>query len=366
MNDMTDRDRKIDFESKLRSLRSLIEFKGYKGLWISTVVNFAWLTGGGRAFVNLADDNATGKILVTPTNAWLVATNNEVPRLQAEELEAFGLQAITYPWYVTLEQSLLQSHGIEMPLVSDRELEPEIAILRSQLTGREVDLIKRLGKDSARVVEACCKDIQPGEKECEIAGRISKGFWQAGMEPLVLNIAADDRAYSFRHPIPTGNPLEKHLAISVCVKKWGLNVTFTRIVHFGSLPDVLANKHAAAVRIEAQAIASSIPGADVNSIFNEMLQVYQETGFPDEWKLHPIGGLIGYQPREFNVAPDTHYNLQPNQAFCWNPTIAGTKSEDTLVITAGKPEIITSTDEYPFLEVLMKDQLIRRPNILVR
>lgn len=363
---MTDPQRKLDFEYKLRLLRSLMTDQGIASLQITSVVNFAWLTGGGRAFVNIANENACGKILVTLTDAFVLTTNNEVNRLQTEELADFGLRAIIYPWYESLTNDLLLQAGLTLPIVTDRELEPELSLLRSQLTDREAQLIKKLGQESAAVVETACRELSVGDKECEIAGRISNGFWAAGMEPLVLNIAADERAFTVRHPIPTTKALREHLAISVCVKKWGLNVTFTRIVHFGSLSDELRNKHLAAVEIEARAIAQTCPDTLVQAIFEDMLKTYHRTGFPDEWRQHPIGGLIGYQPREFDVNPQSRQILRANQAFVWNPTIAGTKSEDTLLIGTDQTDIITRTGRFPELDVQVDGQSIKRPNILIR
>ena len=363
---MTDLQRKQDFEHKLLRLRGLMADKGIASLAISSVVNFAWLTGGGRAFVNLANENACGKILVTLTDAFLLTTNNEVNRLQTEELQDFDLPTIVYPWYEALDNGRLLEAGFTLPLTTDRELEPEISILRSLLTNRETGLIRQLGLESAKVVESACREISIGDKECEIAGRISNGFWRAGMEPLVLNIAVDERAFTVRHPIPTTKALREHLAISVCVKKWGLNVTFTRIVHFDSLPEELRRKHLAAVQIEAQAIALTRPGASVLTIYDKMLQTYQATGFADEWRQHPIGGLIGYQPREYDVKPGIPQTLLANQAFVWNPTIAGTKSEDTLLIGADWTDIITQTGNFPSLDVKVDGQLIQRPDILIR
>lgn len=355
----------LDFNEKIKQLRLVISQKGFSGLWISSVVNFAWLTGG-RAFVNIADESASGRILITQNDVYLVATNNEVPRLIDEELYGFNLKIIEYPWYTAFKDEFLKFEKINNPLISDKELEPEISILRKRLSNREVELTKLLGKKSAEIVESCCKNVNVGDKECEIAGRLSNAFWAAGMEPLVLNIAADERAFKYRHPIPTDNKLKEHLAISICSKKWGLNVTLTRVVHFGSLSDDLRKKHDAAVKIDAFAISESIPGVRVNTIFSKILEMYKEVGFSSEWKMHPIGGLIGYKPREYNAAEESDDLLEINQAFSWNPTIAGTKSEDTIVINEKGNEIITHTDNYPFIEVKVKGKIIKRPDILVR
>ena len=37
----------------------------------------------------------------------------------------------------------------------------------------------------------------------------------------------------------------------------------------------------------------------------------------------------------------------PNQAFAWNPSIAGTKSEDTILVGPEGNEILSSTGNWP-------------------
>ena len=51
-----------------------------------------------------------------------------------------------------------------------------------------------------------------------------------------------------------------------------------------------------------------------------------------------------------------------HQAFAWNPSIAGTKSEDTVLITHSGAEVLTQTPDLPVLE----SDSIERPDILIR
>ena len=41
---------------------------------------------------------------------------------------------------------------------------------------------------------------------------------------------------------------------------------------------------------------------------------------------------MGYLPRDYRVDFECQENILENQAFCWNPSIAGTKSEDGLFL----------------------------------
>ena len=99
------------------------------------------------------------------------------------------------------------------------------------------------------------------------------------------------------------------------------------------MSEELGRKHGVACELEALAQGLTRPGADTDGILGELLEAYRRSGFGDEWKKHPVGGATGFQPREYDAAVGDSHILQKDQAFCWNPTIMGTKSEDTVILT---------------------------------
>ena len=58
--------------------------------------------------------------------------------------------------------------------------------------------------------------------------------------------------------------------------------------------------------------------------------------------------------------------VEPHQAFAWNPSITGTKSEDTIIATPEGPEIISLSPDFPTIEVTIEGKKFRRSEILVR
>ena len=64
---------------------------------------------------------------------------------------------------------------------------------------------------------------------------------------------------------------------------------------------------------------------------------------------------MGYEPRDFLVTPSETRTVQTNQLVGWNPSIAGTKSEDT-ILSGG--EVITTMPDWPMCGT--------RPDILRR
>jgi Xaa-Pro aminopeptidase len=354
-----------DYTEKLGHLRSLLREKKAFGILITTVVNFSWLTNG-RSFVNLADESSSGKLLVTEDKVHLIAPKNEVPRLLDEELAGFDIVVEDYPWYRGYDEHLVEALTKSRPYIVDRDVEPELSQLRMHLSPRERSLLKGLGRSAADILEDCCQTVERGEKECEIAGRISRAAWSAGMEPLVVNIAADGRSFKYRHPIPTENRLDKYVVMSVCLRKWGLHVTLTRALHFGSVPAELRARHHAAAHIEAFAISRTRANVAPRDIVRGMIERYRAEGFADEWRIHPIGGAIGYKPREYDATDTMEANLEQGQAFCWNPTISGTKSEDSLLVLEDRCEIVTASSRFPMIDIDEGGSTVSRPDILER
>ena len=150
----------------------------------------------------------------------------------------------------------------------------------------------------------------------------------------------------------------------LCGRRWGLVASVTRFVHFGPLSDRLRRKQDAVAKVDATFIAASQPGARVAEIFRRAIEAYGETGYPEEWKLHHQGGAAGYEPREYVATLNSTEEVCAGQAFAWNPSITGTKSEDTIIVNEKGCEIITAMGDWPQIPVQVEGQLIERPAIL--
>ena len=199
----------------------------------------------------------------------------------------------------------------------------------------------------------------------KIAGSVANEMLRKGLLPIVLLVAVDGRVSRFRHPLPTNAKLTRCAEIVVCGRRKGLVSAATRLVHFGPLSEDLAKRHRAVMTVDAAAILGSRPGRPVRDIFEDMRSTYARTGYGEEWQLHHQGGLISYQAREYVASPaDTHV-VALNQAFAWNPSITGTKSEDTIVVTEYGPEVLTTSPDWPEHEIVIDGRGIPRPDFLV-
>ena len=200
--------------------------------------------------------------------------------------------------------------------------------------------------------------------EFEIAATLAQKTQGKEILPIVNLIATDERIYSYRHPLPTGKQLERYAMLVLCGRKNGLVASITRLVHFGPLPDELRQKSIALASIDANFIAATKPGKSLSEIFEGAQANYAEAGYPDEWRLHHQGGPAGYAPREAIATSDADWVVKEGQVFAWNPSITGTKSEDTILISREGNEIMTEIPDWPGINVEINGQIISRPAIL--
>jgi antitoxin VapB len=96
-------------------------------------------------------------------------------------------------------------------------------------------------------------------------------------------------------------------------------------------------------------VAASVPGATLGDVIAAAQRAYAEAGFPDEWRLHHQGGLLGYRPRERVATPGDPTVLAPGMAVAWNPSITGVKLEASLLIvdSTGMHRALTGPEPVP-------------------
>lgn len=361
-----------EMTEKQRRVNAFLEAEGYDALLLLGADNFAWFTGGGHDYVNTADPAGVGALLIHRGKRTLVTNNVERPRLVAEELAEAAFAEEVVPWHDDAVAPVVARLAPGQKVASDLAVpgataRPEaIMALRRALTPEEVARYRALGKEVGEALGQACMDLEPGTTEHEAAAAVAREHWSRGIVPIVVLIAADDRLLKYRHPLPTDNTIEFTVMLVVCGRRHGLIVSATRLVHFGALPAELRRKHDAVVAVDAAFLAATRPGARIGDIFTTGLAAYAAQGFPEEWKLHHQGGPTGYAARDYRATAETDDLVEPNQAFAWNPSIAGTKSEDTIIAAPGGPEIISASPSFPVIEVTVGDRKFSRPGILVR
>ena len=359
----------LEFQTKYLRMVEMIEQKKLDGILLQKVSSFAWATCGAASFVNTASTNGVADLLVTPQYCKIFTTNIEAPRLEKEEqLNLQGWEFQVFPWYTysdDLRQAIrgmkLGSDGVQSGM---KDLSDEISQLRAWLTPEETERFRMVARLCAATMDASIHAVRPGMSEHEIAGRVAQEAEIRGLQAIVNLVATDERIFAFRHPLPTTKKLEKYAMLVLCGRRGGLVASITRLIHFGSLPEDLRLKEKACAYIDAVLIQATRPGATLGEVIEHELQAYKEVGYPDEWKEHHQGGAAAYEPREFFGLPGSQVPVRLGQAYAWNPSIQGIKSEDTILVGESENEQATQISGWPALEVETGGQTISRPAVL--
>lgn len=360
-----------EIKEKERRVREFLRIKGLRALLFKRQANFSWMTCGGLNLVGITTEFGATSLLVTENLKFLISNNIEAPRMiEEEDLEKQGFIVKTFPWHEEQEASIIKelagegSLGSDAPFPNAKVLAEDVAKLRYSLTPEEQERYRWLGEKVSLALEKTVMETKKGEKESEVVGRLCHELWKNRIDPITLMSAADDRIFKFRHPIPTERKVEKYLMVSVNARKWGLIVSLTRFVYFGKLPEELREKYETNVFIDCTMMAHTRPGILAREVLQKGIDAYQAKGYPEEWRFHHQGGSIGYTGRDYRVNFKTPDIIQENQAFTWNPSITGTKSEDTILATSKGPEIITYPILYPTISLRVENISFVRPDIL--
>jgi Xaa-Pro aminopeptidase len=358
-----------EFDTKQDRLRALMAERQLDALLLQRVSSFAWATCGAASYVNTAAANGEATLLISPSGLHLLTNNIEATRLEGEEqLSAQGWQFHVAPWYEAQDTLDRLTSGLRLgadsPVLGTVDLSHDLARLRANLTAEEGERCRKLGQLCAEAIDQAVRAVRPGQTEYEIASLLAVEADRRGAQAIVNLVATDERVFAFRHPLPTSKELAHYAMLVLCGRRWGLVCSVTRLVHFGRLPGELRRKADAVAQVDATFLDSTRPGQTLGQIFQRSAAAYAERGFPDEWQWHHQGGPAGYEPREYLATPDSEDLVQVGQVYAWNPSITGTKSEDTVLVTETGVEVLTAIDGWPDLYASVGSAEYVRPAIL--
>jgi Xaa-Pro aminopeptidase len=353
-----------EIEEKTERLVRVCFSEGLAGVLINSQPNFAWLTGGGRNGVDSSRENGVATLLIRRDGRrFLLANRIEMLRINTEEVNGQEYEPLEFGWeeekgnpalIAQLARSVMVEGmplGCDVALTDTRVIESAIARERYQLTAPELERFRALGKDAGEAIGKLARSLSPGLTEQEVARRANDALLAVGADSVVTLIAADERIQRFRHPVPKDKRWKKVLMIVVCARRHGLIASLTRIVAAGAISDDLGRRTRAAARVNAMLFNATRPGFTGCELYEVAADGYRAEGFPGEEKLHHQGGAAGYRTRDWVAHPKSGDEVQKNQAFAWNPSITGTKVEETAIVLEDRIEVITTSPGWPVLPV---------------
>jgi Xaa-Pro aminopeptidase len=363
-------DRRSDIESKQALVAELLRDAKVDGLLVLEPENFAWLSSGGAAR-GMLDPNALPGLFFTAEQRWVLSSNCDSQRLFDEELDGLGFQLKEWPWHWGREQllaDLCQRRRVacDRPYKDFQVLADVLRKKRRALTLYEQACYRALGMIISHSLEATCRGLEPGQTEREIAGQLGHRLLHRGTYPVMLGVAADERANSYRQPGFTSAHVTRHCLLMIAARKYGLCATASRSVAFGPLDDELRKQHDAACKVSAAYVASTWPDAVQREILNAGRRIYQLSGYEHEWRLCPQGGVTGRVPIESPMTSRTEELLENNWAVTWRASIGAACSCDSYLVTEKGPELITAPQVWPQRKIRFQGVEFIRPFVLER
>jgi Xaa-Pro aminopeptidase len=343
---------------KLARVARVAQDAGVQGILLAAHHNIAWLTGGRANRVDASRETGTARLFVTADGRRFVLANAiEMPRLIDEALAGLDYEPIEFPWTddqdpshaVRSAQSLLPDGariGADWPLPGVTVVEPAIGRARALLTDEEIARYRALGAEAGRMMAGVCRDLAPGDDERDISRAVVDGAASIRARAIVSLVGSDDRLRRYRHPVPTATSWRTVVMLALCAERDGLVVSLSRIVAARAPEDLGPRTHATA-SVFGRLLDATRPGATGADLYRVAAEAYTAAGFPGEERHHHQGGAIGYRAREWVAHPRSQEVVQARQAFAWNPTIAGTKIEDTALAIDGHVELITTSPDWP-------------------
>ena len=362
--------KKEEIDIKLQRLRNLMKEHKLSGLYLKRQDNFAWLSCGGKNYVGHGDMGNCG-LLVTGDGRFAITNSIEKQRMADEEhLEELGFPIHAGLWHdggfetATLQKLGGKALGFDYASPLGPNLAEQVRPLRFSLTEGELKRYRETGYLATLSLEETASSIRPGESEFEIIGRLSESLAANGLLFHSAMCAADERIRNYRHPIATEKKVKKRCQLGGNFAKYGLIVCCTRYVNFIPVSKELRKQLRMNQEIDLTFMKNCIPGKSFQHPFLAGKEAYAQRGYAAEFDKHHQGGPIGYAARDYRIDFSHQGIIQENQAFCWNPSITGTKSEDTIVAKTGSFEFLTKPVIFPKVVINLDGTSYVRAEIL--
>ena len=357
-----------ELQTKLATVRAVLERRGLGAVRLRGVDWFAWATCGGSNVVLLTTDMGVAEVLITRDGAWVLTDAIEAPRMADEEVPK-GLTLWSHPW---AERSKREDFIYERrgggPVASDRPegkevpLPAELVDARHTLLPEELERYRALGRDAAEAMTEVLLAAKPEWTGWQLAGAGAEALWARGIHPALTLVGEERRLPLHRHATASREKLGARAMLVFCARRHGLFANLTRFVYFRQ-PSAQERQLAMDVaKVEAAGLRASRPGATLGQVYSTMVEAYAACGHPGAEAFHHQGGSCGYGARDDVAVPGSTVVIQPLNAMAWNPSLPGSKIEDTVVVSDQGLEILTVDPRWPVFQVEGR----ARPELLVR
>lgn len=332
--------------------------------------NQHWFAGAPlcRGILDPAEQPA---LVISANQRWLICSNVDTQRIFDNFLDDLGFQLKEWPWHTGREQ-LLADVCQNRVVASDRFIRDatyigdKVRLQRLYLSPLAQARLRETAFELAHALEATARNFDRGDSEQEVAGQLGHRLLHRGLEPLVLQVAADGR--SIRDPRPgfTELPVHSWCLLWAQVRCGGMHAAATRTAWFGTPEEEFRKHYAATGPIHVARRLIHTPGLKTSEVIAAGQRVAVSLGFEHAWHDSPHGWLTGWLSSERMLGPLSDQPLDANVAITWQCRIGSAVTLDTDLITSQGPELLTATDVWPMRRYKLGDRIVDLPDVLVR
>jgi antitoxin VapB len=324
-----------------------------------------WRTGGLSDAVDITAATDPVWTLDCEHGSALITNEVEAPRLEHDfRVRDLGWDVVTVPWFEQEGQlraaCLYADVGLDR-LLSDsgmagEDVRQRLIAARLVLSEPEREELRELGLLTGAAVGVGIDAWRPGvTTDYEIASVISQVLESQGAKAVCLIVGGDERLRSFRHPLAIGAVPSDAVMAVVVARRAGLHVAATRIC-VRSADDQIVTLMKTLDSVNDAVLEASTPGETWGATLLALASGYAAIGQPGAWREHFQGGPIGFEQREFELAPSQNDSpfwriaLRAGTAVAWNPSIrGGAKIEETYLV-GEELELISATPGWPTVD----------------
>ena len=334
-----------------------------RGLLLTRPGGVNWRTGGLSDPIDLAAASDPVWTLDTLSGAALITSEIEAPRLERDfRVTDLGWELVTVPWYDADAPARVAEEFAQCALgdlLSDhtslaRSATVDIVSTRLVLSDAERDDLRELGALVGRALAEGVDAWIPGvTTDYDVAAVVSAALAREGAAAVCLIVGGDERLRTLRHPLAVGDVVHEALMVVVVARRAGLHAAATRLA-VTRVDDEIVTLTRQLEAVDEAVLAASLPGGTWGETIDALARAYEDAGHPGAWREHFQGGPIGYEQREFELAPgqndDPFWSLvrRAGTAVAWNPSFGGgAKIEDTYVVGEAGVELVTPSPSWP-------------------
>ena len=362
--------RRADIDAKQHQVAEVLEELGCEAALLLLPTHVAWFTCGLTARGLVADNERPG-IFTNGRQRWLVCSNVDSQRFFDESLDHLGFQLKEWTWSAG-RADLLHNLCTGRKMASDRPFSGVVLaneklrpLMRTLSPYERADLAE-LGRITVHAVEATARGLRPGDTEEEAAGQLGHRLLHHGVEPVALDVKADDRGRKYRRAGFTAAAATTLCFLQATAQRNGQYVTVGRTVAFGPPQERLRTEYDHAARLAALHHSLSIPGETVTGAVAAQTKLLAGTEYEFEALRNPLVYGCGRVPADELRRGGHDEPFVGEQALVWQTRVGAAAVVDTVIVSYRGAVVRTPSEEWPIKRIRIGAHPHIIPDLLVR